>query len=344
MLGLLFPILFIPAALIIWSVISDLRDPPPSEPTGWYARRRKATVDDPNWKEYFVKFCESPAETAFLDAMIDAYGLVPIEGLLKGDGLSLNLQVKEPPYRVDFLANDWLVIEIDGAAFHSSPEAVANDQARDEFLRTKGYTVIRIPAKVVFNDSAVAVRRVWAAIAEGKTPKEQDSDLISVQEETDALEHAVTEMNRRIGVRTAYNACSVLRMAFYIEESVVAAALKAAKEAISTEDFCAQSAEHARLYREAYDEALQAVEEHLQSHGEPARPRNVVIPPFVPPPVHADAVINESIQRTYRSLADERARFFEKTRRRLRGDSRLRAQVRAKLERDGHGAIWDAIS
>jgi very-short-patch-repair endonuclease len=124
-------------------------------------------ADDPTWKERVLEYCESPAESAFLKAMTAGCDLRPDLALLKGGGLSLTLQVKMPPYRADFLANDWLVIEIDGAAYHSSPEAIASDQKRDEYLRTKGYSTIRIPAKVVFNDAREAVRRVRAAIAEG---------------------------------------------------------------------------------------------------------------------------------------------------------------------------------
>lgn len=78
--------------------------------------------------------------------MIEAYQLAPRFGSLVGKDLKLDFQVEEGRYRADFLANDWLVIEIDGAAWHSSPEAQARDQLRDTYFEGLGYTVLRIPA------------------------------------------------------------------------------------------------------------------------------------------------------------------------------------------------------
>ncbi len=42
-----------------------------------------------------------------------------------------------------------LVVEIDGETWHGSPDAKERDAARDEIIRAEGYTVLRIPAKVV---------------------------------------------------------------------------------------------------------------------------------------------------------------------------------------------------
>ncbi len=169
LIGMFFPVLFIVAAWLGWTIYDTLQNPPPPPPDEWYARRWTTTAADPRWRSDFLAFCESPAETKFLEAMIDAHGLTPDKGVLKGSGLTLDLQVTVNPYRLDFLANTWLVVEIDGAAYHSSPEAVASDKKRDEFLRTQGYAVLRIPAKVVFATPEEAVFRVRTAIAAGRT-------------------------------------------------------------------------------------------------------------------------------------------------------------------------------
>jgi very-short-patch-repair endonuclease len=100
--------------------------------------------------------------------MMSSFSLQPDNGVLKAPGLALNMQVEMRPYRLDFLANGWLVIEIDGNVWHSSPEAVARDKARDEFFHSYNYTVLRIPAKVVFSTPQEAVRRVRASLAEGR--------------------------------------------------------------------------------------------------------------------------------------------------------------------------------
>jgi hypothetical protein len=43
--------------------------PSPTIPT----RREIVTAEDINWKDGFLDFCESPAETAFLEAMISEF-------------------------------------------------------------------------------------------------------------------------------------------------------------------------------------------------------------------------------------------------------------------------------
>ncbi len=142
--------------------------------------RKLASANDPEWRQVFMELLESPAETAFLEAMIDHYCLVPVNGELRSDRMIVQLQVGAAArYRFDFLVNNWLIIEIDGAAYHSSPEAVARDKERDEYCSSRGFTVLRIPAKLVFNSPAVAVAKVGDALAkrrriyEGKPLKDE---------------------------------------------------------------------------------------------------------------------------------------------------------------------------
>lgn len=70
------------------------------------------------------------------------------------------MQVKVGNYRLDFVANRTFIIEIDGAAWHSSPEAVERDRLRDAAMMAKGYKVLRISAKVVLTTPKEAVRRL----------------------------------------------------------------------------------------------------------------------------------------------------------------------------------------
>lgn len=130
--------------------------------------RAQASAGDPEWQKVFRPFMESPAESAFLDAMIASHGFVPTNGELRSIGIFLQFQVKVGRYRFDFLANNWLVIEIDGAAYHSSPEAIARDAERDRYCESKGFSVLRIPAKVVFQTPDEAVARVSAALKKGR--------------------------------------------------------------------------------------------------------------------------------------------------------------------------------
>ncbi len=131
----------------------------------WFVRRWITTKDDPDWRGAFIPFCESPAEEAFLKAMIAQCELAPSEGLLVSPGIQLNLQQTIDCYRADFVVNDLLVVENDGEAYHGSPEAQARDRKRDDFMQGKGYVVLRIPAVVALRNPADAVGRVRAALA-----------------------------------------------------------------------------------------------------------------------------------------------------------------------------------
>lgn len=131
-----------------------------------YPNFRNVTADRDDWKTFYIAGCESPAEVAFLRAMMARYEFSPNEGVLISPSMKMSLQVKVADYRLDFLIDDWLIIEIDGAAWHSSPEAIEKDRKRDEYFVNEGYSVLRIPASVVFNNSQKAVRLVEASYAQ----------------------------------------------------------------------------------------------------------------------------------------------------------------------------------
>jgi very-short-patch-repair endonuclease len=167
-LGFLFFPLFFVGGLIAWSVYRDIVEAPArlAEQLEIEARiNAPVSAEDIRW------VCESPAETAFLDIMVSAYALQTGPGAIEGCGLRLRSQVSmgrlniysgyaSSQYRADFLIDENLVVEIDGATYHSSPEAVARDRQRDADIRREGYSIVRIPAQVVFSDSAAVVKRV----------------------------------------------------------------------------------------------------------------------------------------------------------------------------------------
>ncbi|POW59044.1 hypothetical protein C3408_05605 [Candidatus Pantoea alvi] len=138
-----------------------------------------ATPED-DWYDLFMAECESPAEEQFLAAMIRELNLKPSAGKLVCSLLTLEMQVRSPPYRFDFLVNGRQVVEIDGAAWHSSPEQVERDRIRDKISLERGYRVLRIPAKVVFRTPNEAVRRVKATLTE--TPFYTNIDFAKVKE------------------------------------------------------------------------------------------------------------------------------------------------------------------
>lgn len=163
LIGFVFPLAWVLAIFWAISVYDDLFGKKVDE------RRRhdflyeeKASKQD--WQARLKRACDSPAETSFLDAMVAAFDLKPVQGRLTGGGITLDLQVGVEFYRLDFLVNERLVVEIDGAKYHSSPEAMERDQRRDAFLRDRGYEVLRIPAKYPLYIPGEAIDRVRAVL------------------------------------------------------------------------------------------------------------------------------------------------------------------------------------
>ncbi|WP_425072467.1 endonuclease domain-containing protein [Sagittula sp. S175] len=145
--------------VVIWGVTAWIRPKDEDEPRPT-SELETLTADDENWHRYFQHHCESPAEVAFLDAMVEAFNLTPQKGRLRGGGLTLQMQVSVMNYRLDFLIDDGLIVEVDGAQWHSSPEAIERDAERDKALAAKGYEILRIPAKVTLYKPHDAIKLV----------------------------------------------------------------------------------------------------------------------------------------------------------------------------------------
>lgn len=164
-IGFYFVYSFAISALIAFSIYGDIFSPDVEKPLS-NGNLKEVTENDEGWLENFRANCESPAEIAFLDAMVSAFDLKPENRALSGNGLKLQMQVPVNFYRLDFLVDKQLVVEVDGAAYHSSPEAVDRDKRRDIFLEGKGFDVLRIPAKITLFSPQEAVDRVQAARAD----------------------------------------------------------------------------------------------------------------------------------------------------------------------------------
>lgn len=161
LIGFLFPLMFLLAIGIGWSIYNDIANPPDKITGARSPKPELMTI------ERMQDLCESPAETAFLDAMLDAFNLGPSDDALVGGGIRLRSQVEVLRYRLDFLVDECLVVEIDGALWHSSPEALERDRVRDRDLQAEGYSICRIPAKVVLyrpRDAIIKVKAARAAI------------------------------------------------------------------------------------------------------------------------------------------------------------------------------------
>jgi very-short-patch-repair endonuclease len=110
----------------------------------WAARRAVLEADG---------VCESGIETLFWLRMrhLDLRRQVVISGL----------------GRVDFVLGRQLVVEVDGAAFHSGPEEFESDRRRDALLSARGYRVLRFSYRQVLERWPEVHAAVWAAVLRG---------------------------------------------------------------------------------------------------------------------------------------------------------------------------------
>ena len=307
------------------------------------------TADDPDWPEYFLEACESPAETAFLEAMINGYDLKPDNGILVAPSFELDMQTEYKPYRLDFLVNKWLVVEIDGDAWHSSPEGVERDGIRDEFFRGKGFSVLRIPAKIVFQTPTEAVGRVRAAIASGRqaqkvvvqTPpisiaKTFTNSMSAFGKFMDDLDANVTR------AKAVQKALDPSKLSFSMEKTVIDSALDSAKSSVELEARLAADP----IVRIHYDESfakINPVFDKVKVKYERELATKIKIDPISPPEAHPDADINDAILRSYSNLMEERASYFTWVREQLSKDSKLWLAVLVDLEGHGYGQIFSEI-
>lgn len=348
--------LFFVSAFIAWSLIEDSRNPR-QEVDDWFTRRYTATASDQDWKSYYLKFCESPAETAFLDAMIGAFSLCPDKGVLRGVGVAFDIQVNIKPYRAYFLVNEWLVVEVDGAEFHSSAEAVERDRARDKYLNERGYSVLRIPARIVFASPSEAVDRVRASIAEGRRisvalGREQggqsEGPVAALNRTFSSIANAMDEINESVSIKVIVEKESrALVAAFAAEKYVIEASIRRSESMMDADKFRSRSEAH----RSAYDAVLEEINRGFErkSVGENAVSSAMDITkisiPVVPERIpHSDARINDAIEKKCLYILNQRMEFFDDVKGRLKESEALQKLVKKQLDEFGCGECWLHIS
>lgn len=348
--GFAFPILFFLAALVGWSLIHDFWNQP-QEIDAWFTRRWTAGPDDPNWKNYFLSFCESPAETAFLEAMISNYNLIPKEGILHGNGITLDLQVKITPYRADFVVNNSLIIEIDGATYHSSQEAIQRDKIRDEFMQALGFSVLRIPARIVFSSPNEALKQVSTSITEHSQVQSVSKDRsykkerknFSFLQTLESINIAMEDINSTINKRqTIEKETKKFSDIFHIEKLAIEHAISLAISKIKKDEYISSLSEKDRELYFLGEAELQEVLN--KSTNTPASNLTLSIPVILQTAPHSDPEINDAINNAIAHLKIERNNFFDGVRIQLNNDAKLRALVQENLNNIQCGECWKYIS
>ncbi len=287
----------------------------------------RIAVGNLDWQTAVEEQCESPAELAFLKAMIGAYRLRPNNGSLSNSDLKLDLQVEQSNYRADFLVNDWLVVEIDGAAWHSSPEQQHRDAIRDDHFQNLGYAVLRIPAKTVFQrprDAVIAVskrlERGKPHLAEPKEPSGFDRLATTMRD----IGSGVAQINRSVAIEGArMSAMTAAEEAFASELRVLALAMEAAERKVKTDDLC-NTPEKRQLWEDSFRK-MSAIYAQVDTAPQATEPvRRLVVAEMVRPGVHHDPVINGAIQSSFDNLLRKRDSVYAIAYKRIEQDTRLR--------------------
>ena len=280
--------------------------------------------------------------------MISSYQLTPDRGTLKGGGLELRLQVPIQCYQVDFLANKHLVIEIDGAAYHSSPDAAKRDRIRDQFLINSGYMVLRIPAKIVFNSPSEAVQRVRCAIsnlAHERSIRAQEAVSSATVQKPDppftffgslgkALQAGYYYMDETLFLQKAKDA---FNQASLPEVHLIEGAMKLGKQKMEDE---VRRSRLSPRENELYLESLRQLRAVLGPSSSPQPVRPFRLPEIDPDPYKT------LIKEMYSALLDERLHYFEDIRKTLEKDSELAKYVKEALERlvKNSDDLWHLIN
>lgn len=293
-------------------------------------RQVLTSQSDLNWRAKFHANTESPAEIAFLETMIDGFDLTPSHGGLISDSLRLDLQVEEGHYRADFMIDRWLVVEIDGAAWHSSDEAKASDSRRDAFFESLGYTVLRIAAKTALYQPSDTISAIKTALLEGKRPVPETIAPVSRSgfqrlAGTGALmAQALSDIAENSSrLREVQRALEPARNALAFEKMMIEQAIDAAEREAQFEAYL-DTAEKRKRFNEHHSRL-----EHALANRTPSAKAQRVTPTILTFPMRltTSGPFSEEIRSRFAELRSERNQFIEATKAKLTKDEKLRNSV-----------------
>lgn len=240
--------------------------------------------------------------------------------------------------------------------YHSSSEAIERDKARDEFMQARGYSVLRIPASVVFSTPDEAVRRIRALISEKKSNipgiqngnPEEKGKRASLREILSSVNNLNLEMNRSITIRGAIEReTKGYADTFYAERLAIEKAIELAETEIRVDQFVSQSKKHRELYFSAHRELQEILNDEGRRNADIKATgirATITIPSLPKVDPHPDPDIDEAIRNARQSLVAERDEFFSEVRSKLSSDEKLKELVREKLNDLSCEECWKYIS
>lgn len=103
----------------------------------------------------------------YIDGLAESYLEASFRQVLRRAGIRFRQQVwlLDGLYRADFLIGVKLIVEVDGAATHATPEGFARDRVRDAELALAGYRVLRFTYWQVENQPEVCLAVIRSVMA-----------------------------------------------------------------------------------------------------------------------------------------------------------------------------------
>lgn len=103
-----------------------------------------------------------------LDLRAESIVEVDAQHLLRTHGIAYDAQVFLPGIgRVDFLLGGFLIVEIDGFAFHSKREDMLRDRTRNNLSAVHGYAVLRYMPEHIWFDPGRVISEITTVLAAG---------------------------------------------------------------------------------------------------------------------------------------------------------------------------------
>lgn len=117
-----------------------------------------------------------PALRALRDLDVRAESIVEVDAqhLFRTNGIDFETQVFLPGIgRVDFLMGGFLILEVDGFAFHSKRDDMRRDRERNNSSAVNGYTVLRYMPEHIWFDPSRVISEIRTILEAGPRKRNQ---------------------------------------------------------------------------------------------------------------------------------------------------------------------------
>jgi hypothetical protein len=192
--------------------------------------------------------------------------------------------------------------------------------------------------KDVFDAPDEAVRRVRAAFALGRKPRQQMARVEPATATKTILEVTSDLRLSMAKARAVQLATQEVRKVIFTEQIAIDSTLKRALSKLELADYRDTLSPEGRRH---LDETWRKLDSAL---GEPEEALTMEVAAIAPPPLHPHPAIHEEIQATYSNLLKDRSRYLASVRDRLKADRRLADLVKANLAEIGCAATWEALA